>query len=594
MEGKTMRKGGAFLVEETPAQEVFTPEDFREEHKMLIKTTEDFVKNEVVSHIEELENKNFEMTRQFMRKAGDLGLLGADIPEEYGGGGLGVIASLLVGEHFVAGGSLSVVVNCHTGIGSMPLAFFGNKAQKAKYLPGLASGERIGAYALTEPGAGTDALSMQATAVLSPDGKHYKLNGTKQFITNGGFADVITTYARVGGDKITAFVLERSFPGVSTGPEEKKMGLRGSSTVSVILEDALVPVENVIFEIGKGHTVAFNILDLGRFKLAAACVGVSKLALEQAVKYGKERIQFGKPICQFGLIKHKIAEMAIRTYISESMVYRTGGLIEAVLETVDRTADDVGRQSGKAIAEYAIECSINKVFCSEVLDYVADEAVQIHGGYGYVEEYQVERIYRDNRVFRIFEGTNEINRVITVGFIMRKALKNDIPLLAAIEKLKGELPGMKPVSAHLHGGPLACEHALIERAKKALLLVAGAAVGKYGEAVSEEQEILGRISDIAAEAFAMESGLLRTVKAIEASGEEASRLKVDMVRVYVNEAMRRVYEYAAGALAAIYSGDELNKQLAALSTMTHVGPVNTIGLRRGIADRVIAAEKYIC
>jgi alkylation response protein AidB-like acyl-CoA dehydrogenase len=594
MEAKAMRKGGSFLVEETPAQEVFTPEDFREEHKMLIKTTEDFVENEVVPHVEELENKNFGMTRQLMRKAGALGLLGADIPEEYGGGGLGIIASILVGEHFVAGGSISVVVNAHSGIGAMPLVFFGNKAQKAKYLPGLASGEKIGAYALTEPGAGTDALSMQATAVLSPDGKHYKLNGTKQFITNGGFADVITTYARVGGEKITAFVLERSFPGVSTGPEEKKMGLRGSSTVSVILEDALVPVENVIFEIGKGHTVAFNILDLGRFKLAAACVGVAKLALEQSVKYGKERIQFGKPICQFGLIKHKIAEMAIRTYMSESMVYRTGGLIEAVLETVDRTADDVGRQSGKAIAEYAIECSINKVFCSEVLDYVADEAVQIHGGYGYIEDYQVERIYRDNRVFRIFEGTNEINRVITVGFIMRKALKNEIPLLAAIEKLKGEVPGMKPVSAHLHGGPLAYEHALIERAKKALLLVAGAAVGKYGEAVSEEQEILGRISDIAAEAFAMESGLLRTVKAIEASGEEASRLKVDMVRVYVNEAMRRVYEYAAGALAAIYSGDELNKQLAALSTMTHVGPVNTIGLRRGIADKVIAAEKYIC
>ena len=298
-------------MEETPAREVFTPEDFREEHRMLIKTTEDFVQNEVVPHLEELENKNFEMTRRLMRQAGALGLLGADVPEEYGGGGLGIIAALLVGEHSVAGGSLTVVINAHTGIGTMPLVFFGNKAQKAKYLPGLASGEKIGAYALTEPGAGTDALSMQATAVLSPDGKHYRLNGTKQFITNGGFADVITTYARVGGEKITAFVLERGFPGVSTGPEEKKMGLRGSSTVSVILEDARVPVENVIFEIGKGHTVAFNILDLGRFKLAAACVGVAKLALEQAVKYGKERIQFGKPICQFGLIKHKIAEMAI-------------------------------------------------------------------------------------------------------------------------------------------------------------------------------------------------------------------------------------------------------------------------------------------
>jgi alkylation response protein AidB-like acyl-CoA dehydrogenase len=594
MEGRALRKGGSFLLEVIPAREVFTPEDFREEHKMLIKTTEEFVKNDVAPHVQKMENKDFDMTRQLMRRAGNLGLLGADIPEEYGGGGLGIIASLLVGEHFVSGGSFSVVVNSHTGIGTMPLVFFGNKAQKAKYLPGLASGEKISAYALTEPGAGTDALSMQATAVLSADGKSYKLNGIKQFITNGGFADVITTYAKVGGDRITAFVVERDSPGVSTGPEEKKMGLRGSSTVSVILEDAQVPVENVIFEVGKGHTVAFNILDLGRFKLAAACVGVAKLALEQAVKYGKERIQFGKPICQFGLIKQKIAEMAIRTYVGESMVYRTAGLIEAVLETLDRTADDVGRQSGKAIAEYAIECSINKVWCSEMLDYVADEAVQIHGGYGYVEEYLVERIYRDNRVFRIFEGTNEINRVITVGFIVRKALKNEIPLLAAIEKLKGELPAMKPVPAHLQEGPLAYEHALIERAKKALLMVAGAAVGKYGEAASEEQEILGRISDIAAEAFAMESGLLRAVKAIDTFGEEASRLKADMVRVYVNEAMGRISEHAAVALAAIYSGKELDEQLAALSGMTHASPVNSIALRRGIADKVIAAGRFIC
>jgi alkylation response protein AidB-like acyl-CoA dehydrogenase len=554
---------------------------------MLIKTTEDFVENEVVPHIEELENKDFELVRRLMQQAGELGLLGVDIPEENGGGGLGIIASLLVGEYFVVGGSITVAANAHTGIGTMPLVFFGNKAQKAKYLPGLASGEKIASYALTEPGAGTDAM-------LMPDGKHYKLNGTKQFITNGGFADVITIYAKVGGEKITAFVLERSFPGISTGPEEKKMGLRGSSTVSVILEDVQVPVENVLFEVGKGHTVAFNILDLGRLKLAAASIGVAKLAIERSVKYGKERIQFGKPICQFGLIKHKIAEMAIRTYMGESMVYRTGGLIETVLESVDRTAADSGRQSGKAITEYAIECSINKVFCSEMLGYVGDEAVQIHGGYGYIEEYQVERTYRDNRIFRIVEGTNEINRVITVGFLMRKALKNEIPLLAAIEKLKSELPGMKPVSAHIAGGPLAYEHAMIERAKKVLLLVAGAAVSKYGEAVSEEQEILGRISDIAAEVFAMESGLLRAVKAIEVSGKEASRLKIDMVRVYVNDAMPRVHEYAVGALAAVHSGEELAKQLALLSAVTHVSPINVIGLRRAIADKVIAAEKYVC
>lgn len=594
MSEKTIKRGGSFLVGVTPPGEVFTPEDFREEHKMLIVTTEDFVKNEVASHVERLEHKDFDMTRHLMRKAGELGLLGADIPEEYGGGGLGIMASLLIGEHMVGAGSLSVTVNAHTGIGTMPLVFFGNKAQKAKYLPALASGEKISAYALTEPGAGTDALSMQATAVLAPDGKHYILNGTKQFITNGGIADIIITYAKVGGDKITSFVLERGFPGISTGPEEKKMGLRGSSTVSVILEDARVPAENVIFEVGKGHTVAFNILDLGRFKLAAACVGVAKLALENSVNYSKERIQFGKPICRFGLIKHKIAEMAIRTYMGESMVYRTGGLIEAALETVDRTADDVGRQSGKAIAEYAIECSINKVYCSEMLDYVADEAVQIYGGYGYIEEYPVERIYRDNRVFRIFEGTNEINRVITVGFLMRKALKNEIPLLAAIEKLKSELPEMKPVPPDVTDGILAYERALIERAKKTVLLVAGAAVSKYGEAVSEEQEILGRLSDIIAEVFAMESGLLRAAKAIETCGEEACNLKVDMVRVYVNEAMRRVNDYATGVLAAVYDGGELSKQLNSLSNMLQVSPINAIGLRRAIADKVIAAGKYIC
>lgn len=604
MAGKPMRRGASFLVEQTPAGEVFTPEDFREEHRMLIATTEDFVRNEVVPHMAELENKDFGVTRRLMRQAGSLGLLGADVPEEYGGGGLGIVAALLVGEHSVAGGSLTVVINAHTGIGTMPLVLFGNPAQKARYLPGLASGEKIGAYALTEPGSGTDALSMRATATLSPDGTHYRLNGTKQFITNGGFADIITTYARVDGDKITAFLLERSFPGVSTGPEEKKMGLRGSSTVSVVLEDARVPVENVIFEIGRGHTVAFNILDLGRFKLAAACVGVAKLALELSLQYGRERVQFGQPISQFGLIQHKMAEMAVRTYIGESMVYRTGGLIEAVLETVDRAADDAGLQAGKAIAEYAVECSINKVFCSEMLDYVADEAVQIHGGYGYIEEYLVERIYRDNRVFRIFEGTNEINRVITAGFLMRKALKNEIPLISAIEHLAGELPGLGPVSAPAGGGALAVEQVLVERAKKALLLVAGAAVRRFGEGLREQQEILGRISDITAETFAMESGLLRAARAIEVSaegssrgagcGEADSRLKVDMVRVYVDGAMRRIREYAAEALAAAQGGEDLIRDLATLSAMTQAAPLDVIGLRRSIADRVIAAEKYIC
>jgi len=476
----------------------------------------------------------------------------------------------------------------------MPLVFFGNKSQKEKYLPSLVRGEKIGAYALTEPGAGTDALSIETKAILSPDGKYYRLNGTKQFVTNGGFADIIFTYAKVDGDKFTAFVLERDFEGVTTGPEENKMGLRGSSTTSLILEDAKVPVENVLFEIGRGHVVAFNILDLGRFKLGAGSVGVAKLALENCVKYGKERVQFGKPICQFGLIKHKIAEMATRTYIAESMVYRTGGLIDQILATVDRTGEDVGRQSAKSLAEYAIECSINKVYCSEMLGYVADEAVAIYGGYGYIEDYPVERIYRDCRVFRIFEGTNEINRVIIVGWLMRKALKNEVPLFSAVEKLKDELPTIEPVPLEVDDGLLEYQRQLVERAKKMFLFASGAAVGKYGEAIAEEQEILGWLSDIAMEVYAMESGLLRALKSIERSGKEASQTKIDMVRVYVNDAMARVSDYARQIFAAMETGDALHTQLEILTKLSQLTPINAVEARRNVADRIIEAERFIC
>jgi alkylation response protein AidB-like acyl-CoA dehydrogenase len=314
-------------------------------------------------------------------------------------------------------------LNCHTGIGSEPLIYFGNKAQKEKYLPAIARGEKIGAYALTEPGAGSDAMSLKTTAKLTPDGKYYKLDGTKQFITNAGFADIIFTYAKVDGEKMTAFILERGYEGVSTGAEEKKMGLRGSSTCSIFFDGVKVPVENVLFEVGRGHVVMFNVLDIGRFKLGAGSVGVAKLALEAAVKYSKERMQFNKPICQFGLIKHKIAEMATRIYVAESMIYRTGGLVDAILGTVDRNAEDASRRAAKSISEYTIECSINKVYASEMLSYVADEGVQIFGGYGFIEEYPAERIHRDNRVFRIFEGTNEINRLIITGWLMRQGLK---------------------------------------------------------------------------------------------------------------------------------------------------------------------------
>jgi alkylation response protein AidB-like acyl-CoA dehydrogenase len=485
-------------------------------------------------------------------------------------------------------------MSCHTGIGCMPLVFFGNKAQKEKYLPFLASGEKIGAYALTEPSAGTDALSIQTTAYLSPDGKYYTLNGAKQFITNGGFADIIFTYAKIDGDKMTAFILEKEFEGVSTGVEEKKMGIRGSSTCSIFLDNAKVPVENLLFEAGKGHLVAFNILDLGRFALGPGCVGMAKLALDSSVKYAKERVQFGKPICQFGLIKHKLAEMATRTYMAESMVYRTAGLMDEILATVDKAADDAGRQNAKCIAQYAIESSIVKVYCSEMIAYVADEAVQTYGGYGFVEDYPVERIYRDCRIFRLFEGTNEINRLIILGFLMRKALKDEIPFFSTAAKLTDELPTMEPICPGADDGALAYEQKLVERAKKVFLFLSNGAAQKYGMALDEQQEVLGLLADTASEIYAMESGLLRALKAIESFGEQESRTKTEMVRLYVSDAMARIGNYARQILAATETGDALDRQLSAVRKALQFTPANGMQLRRSIADRLIEVERYIC
>jgi alkylation response protein AidB-like acyl-CoA dehydrogenase len=594
MKEKTIRKGSSFFMEETPAEEVFTPEDFSEGHLMLIKTVDSFIRNEIVPNIDVLEHKDWELTRKLMLKAGELGFLGVDIEEEYGGSEMDHIASLLVCEYSALSGSFGLGLNDHTGIGSMPLVFFGSKAQKQKYLPSLATGEKLGAYALTEPGAGTDAMAIQTTAVLSPEGKYYKLSGTKQYVTNGGFADIIFTYAKIDGDKMTAFILERDFEGISFGAEEKKMGLRGSSTCSIFLDGAKVPVENLLYEIGRGHIVAFNILNLGRFKLGAGSVGVAKLAIESSVGYSKERVQFGKPICQFGLIKHKIAEMATRTYMAESMVYRTGGLIDASFATVDRTAEDIGRQNANSIFEYVVECSINKVYCSEVLDYVGDEAVQIYGGYGYCEEYPVERIYRDNRIFRIFEGTNEINRLLIIGQLVRKALKNEIPLLSVAEKVREELPAMGPLYPNSGDGLLGYQRRLVERAKKIFLFLCGSAAQKYGMALEEEQEILGLMSDIAQEVYAMESGLLRALKSIESSGEQQSRMKIDMVRLYVNDAMVRVRGYARQVLAAMETGEALDSQLETLRKVSQFTPVNGVQLRRDIAGGIIEVGRYTC
>jgi alkylation response protein AidB-like acyl-CoA dehydrogenase len=592
MAEKTIRKGGSFLVEEVPAGDVFTPEDFGEEHRMIIDTTDRFVKNEVTPNMDKLEHKDWDLNRKLLLKVGELGLLGTDIEEQYGGSQMGSITSLIISEHTAAAGGFGVTLNCHTGIGSMPLLLFGSKSQKEKYLPSMVRGEKIGAYALTEPEAGTDALSIKTTAVLSPDGKYYKLNGTKQFITNGAIADIIFTYAKVDGDKMTAFILEKGFEGVSAGVEEKKMGIRGSSTCSIFLDGAKVPVENVLFEIGRGHVVAFNILDIGRFKLAAVCLGAAKLAIENSVQYAKQRVQFGKPICQFGLIKHKIAEMATKTYMLESMVYRTGGLIESILATLDHAAADIGRQSAKSIAEYAVECSINKVYGSEVEGYIADETVQIYGGYGYIEDYPAERIYRDSRITRLFEGTNEINRVIITGWLMRKALKNELPLFTEAENIKNTLPSMKPLRPTAKDGPLGYQRKLVDRAKKIFVFLAGTAAQKYGMAIEEQQEVLGLLADTAQEIYAMESGLLRALKSIESVGVEQSKTKIAMVQLYVNDAMGRVRSYAKQALAAMESGEALDSQLAILRKISQVVPVNAVQIRRDIADRIIEAEKY--
>jgi alkylation response protein AidB-like acyl-CoA dehydrogenase len=591
---QVIRKGGSYFIEDVPASEVFTPEDFSEAHDMIGRTTERFIKNEVAPQIEAIEHKDFELVRRLLREAGDLGLLGADIEESHGGSDMGMTASQLIIERSAWGASFGIALNVHTGIGSMPLVFFGSREQKERYLPSMARGDSIGCYALTEPGSGTDALSIQTTATLSPDGRFYRLDGAKQFITNAGFADIIFTYAKVDGDKFTAFLVEKDFEGVSTGPEERKMGIRGTSTCSIYLDGARVPVENVLFEVGRGHIVAFNILNLGRFKVAAGCVGMAKQAIESAVGYAKERRQFGRPVCQFGLMKSKIAEIAARTYMAESMVYRTCGLIDTSLAAVDRAAEDAGTQSAKGIAEYAIECSINKVYCSEMLAYVADEAVQMYGGYGYTEEYPVERIYRDCKIFRIYEGTNEINRVIIAGWLMRKALKNELRLSEAAEKIKAETSHITPLTGAPDDGPLGYQRKLLDQAKQALVLLCDTAAAKYGTAIEDEQDILGPLSNIAIEVYAMDCGLLRALKAIESTGENGARTKTNIARLYVNDAMERVTGYARQILPAMESGEALEQSLALFRNLLQFTPIDSAKARNDIADEIIEVGRYTC
>jgi alkylation response protein AidB-like acyl-CoA dehydrogenase len=583
--------GGSFVIEDTDYRTITTPEDFTEEQRMIAEMTRDFVNGEVLPNDEHLEKLDYELTVKLMRKAGELGLIGSDVPEEYGGLGLDKVSSTLINETLARASSFALSIGAHVGIGTLPIVFFGTPEQKQKYLPDLATAAKVAAYCLTEPASGSDALGAKTTAKLSEDGQHYILNGSKLYITNAGFADIFIVYAKVNGTDFSAFIVERDLPGFTLGPEEKKMGIKGSSTRPLFFENVKVPVGNLLGEVGKGHLIAFNILNIGRFKLAAGCLGASKEALELTVKYANVRTQFGTPISSFPLIGKKLAEMNMMTYVMESMVYRTSGLVDNILKDIDQSGPESGKHSAKGISEYALECSINKVFCSEGLDFVADEGVQTHGGYGFIQEYKIERIYRDSRINRIFEGTNEINRLLIPGTLVKKAMKGELALLQKAQALQGELLSLVP--GQTFEGTLEEETHLVSMAKKIFLMAGGLAVQKYGMALEKQQEVLSDLADMMIEIFAMESALLRTQKQMNKSGEEKVKNAIQMTSVYIHEAFERIESSAKRSLSAMEEGDMLRTQLSILKKLSRSTPVNTVSLKREIAARVIKAEKYI-
>jgi alkylation response protein AidB-like acyl-CoA dehydrogenase len=592
MADRKIFSGGEFLITDAAPGDVFTPEDFTDEHKMIYETARDFVTKEIEPNIDRLEEKDHDLVLNILAKAGELGLLSTDIPEEYGGLGLDKVSTTVVTEAIGPAGSFAVVHGAHTGIGSLPIVYFGNDEQKEKYLPKLASGEWCAAYCLTESGAGSDALNAKTKAVLSEDGKYYILNGEKMFITNAGWASSFIVYAKVDGEEFTGFIVEKDFPGVSTGAEEKKMGANGSSTRPVILEDAMVPVENVLFEIGKGHKIAFNILNIGRWKLGAATVGGCKTCVTNSVKYANGRIQFKVPISSFGMIKSKLADMSIRTYMSDSMMYRLAGMFDDKLGTLDDEAKKSGGENAKAIEEYAAECSITKVYGSESLDYCVDQYVQILGGYGFCAEYPAERYYRGSRINRIWEGTNEINRMLVPGTMMRRAMQGRLNLLPAAQAIAGELMSYSPLSVQLPDTPLALQEHIVKMCKKIALMVAGVSAQKFQQDLAKEQEVMAKIADIVIEIFAMESGLLRTLKMISKEGEEKAKYQIAAVKVYVDENIPKIETWAKQILAYVEEGDMLRTQLAGVKKLARYQPIDTVSLKRAVADRVIELESY--
>ena len=587
---KQIIKGGSFLIEERTPAEVFTPEDFNEEHRMIAETTRQFMDAEVLPRIDELEAKDWNLARQLVKQAAELGLVGANIPEEYGGLALDQTSSALIAENLGRSASFATTLGAQSGIGLMPIVYFATEAAKKKYLPKIASGELVTAYALTEAGSGSDAMAAKATAKLTEDGKEYVLNGEKMFITNGGFADIFVVFAKVDGDKFTAFIVEKQ-EGCRPGAEEHKMGIKGSSTTPLILADARTPVENLLGEVGKGHKIAFNILNIGRFKLGAMTLGGMKLAITESVRYANERQQFNKPISSFGAIKSKLGEMAIRTWVGEAMTYRTMGLIEDGLAAIKDSKDMDARL--KAIEEYAAECSIIKVAMSEYCSFVTDEMVQIYGGYGYSADYPAERAYRDTRINRIFEGTNEINRMLIPGRLMKAAMTGRLALLPAAQGLMDEILNPSMPSFDVDESLLAAEQKLAANAKKVALMTLGTAAQKYMMTLADQQEILMGVADIIMDAYAMESAILRTQKLAAAQGERSSERYIDMTRVFCNDAVERIEAHAKNTLAAMAEGDELRTLLAALRRFTKMTPINTVAARQRIANAMIEANKYV-
>ena len=583
--------GGSFLLESRRPDEVFTPEDFTEQQQLIGQTAEEFTVNEILPNIEKMEHKDFSISRELIKKAGELGLTGVEIPEAYGGLEMDKVTAAVIADHIAQYAGFATTWGAHSGIGLLPIVYFGSEEQKKKYLPRLASGEIIGAYALSEASSGSDALNCRARAQLSSDGKHYVLNGEKMWITNAGFADLFTVFAKIDGEKFTAFLVERTFPGFSVGAEEHKLGIRGSSTCPIILNDCKVPVENLLGEIGKGHVIAFNILNIGRFKLGAMCVGGGRVSLENAIAYAKQRKAFNKVIADFGLVREKIANMASLLFVGESLVYRTVGMMDRALSEVDKSSLDAIKETRKAIEEYAVECSIIKVWASEMVNYVVDETLQIYGGYGFVEEYPAERAYRDARINRIFEGTNEINRLIITGFLLKRAMSGQLPLMSAIKKLMDEvLSGLSMGEGRRC--PLAEERKLVGQAKKLGLFAAGAATQKYMQAIQDQQEIMGAIADMTMETYAMESAVLRAQKISETKGEAAAAIPLAMTRVYLSQAMEKVESAAKKIIAAVADGDMLRTQLAILRRLAKYEPFNTIELRQQIAQKMIERGKY--